>query len=386
MQAPLTAPSDRRPRRPIRGWTRRLLGLFIGLIITIALLEGSTRLFGTVEASITKRDAELGFTFLPNIDRQVFNAEAGRPVRVRTNSLGFRGTEFAPQPAEGTTRIAFWGDSMVAGLQVEEEATASFQLEALLRTRLEEPVEVLNFGLNASSTGQALQLYDSIVAEHAADLVIYAFFVGNDFADNVSQLTNARRVYFELDSEGELQRRPGSRSLSSASNWLNRHSRFYVWQKRAIRQGHRRLSASAPGDLAFDTSGTPRLGDAWELNEALIAALRTRVESEGAEFLLVLLPSAHSIDPELFRGLAERLGPRSSPPDIDHPGHRIAAVAEAHSIPFLDLTPVFRHARDEQGASTQQLFLGGIGHFTEKGHALVAEHVAAAVSNAWLAR
>jgi len=61
-----------------------------------------------------------------------------------TNSLGLRGSEFAPQPPQGKRRILFMGDSVVYGMGVAPDSTIPASLEQLLGP---DEYEVLNAGV-----------------------------------------------------------------------------------------------------------------------------------------------------------------------------------------------------------------------------------------------
>jgi hypothetical protein len=60
--------------------------------------------------------------------------------------------------------------------------------------------------------------------------------------------------------------------------------------------------------------------------------------------------------------------------DFDQPSTYLTEAAKRQSIPFLDLTPVFRRALSENPDAGY--YANGEGHFNEIAHALVADSVA----------
>jgi lysophospholipase L1-like esterase len=111
----------------------------------------------------------------------------------RTNRLGLRGPDVAFAKPAGTFRIVVLGDSFVAGYGVPEEHL----LTTLLQDRLamERPadrktagsgfsrVEVVNVGRVGTSTIRELDLYEILGRRFEPDLVILAYYLGNDLAE-----------------------------------------------------------------------------------------------------------------------------------------------------------------------------------------------------------
>ena len=145
----------------------------LSLLITAVILEVGTRILVPdatfrVLADIFTRDAD------PRIGYAMKRDYAGAAfcVPLRTNSLGFRGREWAPAKAAGTLRIALLGDSHAFGYGVAFEQTLSDRLEKRLQRRLARPVEVLNFGVNGYLLTQQLAVLETKVLPLSPDLVL----------------------------------------------------------------------------------------------------------------------------------------------------------------------------------------------------------------------
>ena len=98
----------------------------------------------------------------------------------RTNSLGFRGPEYAPRPAAGTLRIAITGDSVTMGWGVAEEdaypALAEAQLDALDDSARH---EVINLGIAGASIEEVMDRLALADDAYAPDLLVYGFTVND---------------------------------------------------------------------------------------------------------------------------------------------------------------------------------------------------------------
>jgi hypothetical protein len=314
--------------RTIRSRLREALKNFALVVASIAiclvLLEIGVRIFTDIPPVVGQRDPVVGKRYRPGFRDSVFVEEAGREIHLVFNRDGFRG----------------------------------------------------NFGVGGSSTGQELVLYREIVSRYGPEIVVAAYFVGNDFSDNSRRMSSNPRIYFEIDAHGDLTQLPFSVTRSAASTWLNRHSRLYVWQKKA---NDVLRSRTGNGYWIFSTRPSERLDAVWELNERLIVALRDEVESRGGRFVLVLFPSGAEIHDDKWERLLEQAGDGIEHFDPTHPERRLTALGRRHGIPVVPLREEFRRAVGGRNAveipAADHLFFGGFGHFTERGHLLAARIV-----------
>ncbi len=358
----------------LRGWLVNFGVLLATLLVLALAAEAATRLFANVEPPLGVRDPDVGGTYQPGFEGVVRSEESGREIPLRFNREGFRGDDVPYERAPGARRIAILGDSFIAGLACTEEETAVAELERLLAgTHPEVDWEVMNFGVEGSSTGQQLALYRHVVARYRPDLVIGAYFVGNDFSDNSTRLSRFPRIYYRLDAEGELAQLPFSVGRSRVSGWLNRNSRFYVWQKNALR---RFRPARGGGNAVYVENPGPEIEEVWELNARLIAALADQVEEDGGRFLLALLPPAAQVYQDVWRARVEEAGDRAAALGRDHPDRRLTAIGREHGVAVVTMADEFRAAAGGPASDAEAddlLYYRGYGHFTPRGHTLAAE-------------
>jgi hypothetical protein len=221
--------------------------------------------------------------------------------------------------------------------------------------------------------------YRQLVARFRPDVVICAFFVGNDLSDNCRRLSNNPRIYFDLDSQGHLQQVPFSANKAALSTFLNHYSRFYVWQKDAVNGLRHLWSAEAgqlePGQWIYCSQPTGDLEYAWKLSEELIRAFQREVSHDGGQFLLLEIPSCEQIYADSFQVLRSRAGKQAAAFDADYPDRRLGTLCRQEGIRFLTFTAAFRSAAPTASSQLESewLYLKGYGHLNERGNAIAAE-------------
>jgi hypothetical protein len=367
-------------------WTANAALLVGSTLLGLGALEAVARVGRMAEPSLLVLDPVIGKRFRPDYRGRVFVPEAGREIELRFNREGLRGPDWSLAKPPGTRRVAVLGDSMIASIATDETNTAVRLLETRLNDEHREGAawEVLNFGVSSSSTGNELVLYRKVAARYAPDVVLCAFFVGNDLADNSFRLTQAPRLYFELDAQGALRQRPftaapGAQS-ASLGGWLDRHSRLYAWQKAALRDMKGRLRSSVrrpePAHWIFAENEPPDVADAWRLTGRLLAAFREEVQASGGRFAVLVVPSAEQVYDDLWAALRTQAGADADTARFrrDHPQQRLAALCEAAGIPIVTMIDDFRAAAPHADSrlDSEWLFHLGRWHLNDAGQRLAA--------------
>jgi hypothetical protein len=374
----------------LRGWRGNLLLLVVTLIVSAVALEAATRWLGAGEPPLLVLDPVIGKRFRADFRGRVYVAEAGQPVDLRFNHEGLRGPDWPRQAPAGTRRLAVLGDSMIAAIATDEDKTLVRRLEDGLNTERVNGSrwEVLNFGVSSSSTGNELVLYREVARRYHPDVVLCAFFTGNDLADNSSRLTQAPRIYFELDEHGELRQQPFTMAASERAgmaHWLDANSRFYAWQKTALREARGRARIWThrvePAHWIFARDEPKDVADAWRLTDRLLRAFRESVEADGARFAVVVLPCAEQIYDDLWTALLKQAGDVGLGFDRDHPEARLSALCREAGIPLITMTAPFRAAAPHASSSLEAewLFFQGRWHFNVRGHQLAADVLTSAL-------
>lgn len=151
------------------------------------------------------------------------------PAAADINSRGFPGEEppAIPKPA-GTLRIACLGGSTTAsGNHRGHRGSYPFFLERELEAKLEQPVEVMNFGVNAWTTAESLVNFVLNVRDYEPDIVII-HHAANDggprlFPGYRSDFSHYRKTW-EIPEKHPLDR--ALTRLSLLWSWLRSRDHF----------------------------------------------------------------------------------------------------------------------------------------------------------------
>jgi hypothetical protein len=379
---------------------RRLVALAAVLATSLAaalvLGEAALRLVGFSFPSFSLPDDLTGSRPRPNMSGWQRNEGA---AYIRINSHGLRADrEYPYEKPAGIARVAVLGDSFTYAAAVPPEATFPAHLERELngcRAFGERTVEVLNFGVSGYGTAQELLTLRHRAARYSPDLVLLAFFPGNDVRNNSKRLEAARLRPFYILREGALvlddSFRRDPEHLDNMRIAENRAAlqelRLYQLLRKlragefsvrhntpiaaAIAQGKQPASVLTETGLDENVLREPRDElwlEAWIITEKLILAAAEESRRLGARFMLATLSSGGAVhpDPSLRRKYAEHLGV----PDLFYPDRRIRGFAERHGIEVVTLGPEMQRRADEtrthyHGFANAML---GFGHWNQAGH------------------
>ncbi len=358
--------------------------------MTVVLLAETALRYGKFPASdFYVPDEQLGMALRPGATGW---SSGEAKAHVRINSAGFRDREHALEKTPGITRVAVLGDSFCEAMQVPWGQTFCALLEKALPN-----VEVLNFGVSGYGTAQELILLRREVAAYKPDLVLLAFFTGNDIVNNSRTLEgNSLRPFYRL-RDGDLVlddtfrqdpgfvRRQGPvarayRAVKSRMRLLQLFSDAVNTARRGWRYTPDARDAQVLGlnpDI-YKPPATPEWQEAWRISEALILAMRDQAGAAGARFALVLLSNPIQAHPD--KAMRERFQRDHGIGNLFYPDERLQAFARSNGIACLALAPVFQQAATGNSVCLHG-FEGstwgeGIGHWNPAGHALAAQTIA----------
>jgi lysophospholipase L1-like esterase len=182
-------------------------------------------------------------------------------VRYRSNAQGFRDERMGGTP-EKTRKIVLVGDSFSFGQGVAFEQTFGARIEARLPSTAVHNLALQGFGID-----QMWSAVRSVALPMHPDLVIVAF-ISEDFTRSVSQ------PFVKLVG-GRVEKQTAADRPNALIRFLERHSRLLA----GLRQADRLLGHQLP------------LGSWWNLNRALLDAIRADSREAGARTLFVYLPT-----------------------------------------------------------------------------------------------
>ena len=313
-----------------------------------------------------------------------------------TNSLGLRARELTGGGGAETTVVAL-GDSFTFAGKTAFRHHWPELFEAKVRERGRTGVEVVNLGYPAVGPRFELRMWQLVGRRLEPDLVIQAFYVGNDFLDGLGSTPLAAEPW-----EVVLERSALFRVVRNLYRYKReeRHLLAALGSRKVLEAAHRSGGFELEGWQGEDRSHLPTFGPRLfdkivaesmevslkEHNHRLEAAfsrcaeilLETRrdVESTGARYLLMILPAEFQIDRGVARAGAASEKRRLGEYEIGWPQQRFAVFCRNHDLDCLDLLPAFRRR-----ARRTVLFRKRDTHWNRQGHALAVDQLLA-----WLDR
>jgi hypothetical protein len=376
--------------------TARFLLVLGGLLLGMVFVEMAFRIAGpNIPLDLTMARFQAyhpvyGFFHTPGVSGWVRTEEFTSFVKF--NTQGLRGPEVSvPKPAN-TFRALILGDSVVEGAQVAEDAT----MAARLRTELAAQaggrrVETVNAGVAGFGTGQELLFLEREGLAYQPDLIVLVVTLANDAADNSIDVAKRwkrstdRRPFFVVNGDRLEQLpfdAPPEESFSGVRTFLRNSSvvftaleLWWIGKDVARAQGAVVPTLDAEREVYLTETGEDWTR-AWGVTEALLARVKATADNANVPILVVLSPSEWQTYDDLWPklvGTGDQARRRFSP---DAPIERLTEIGARHSIPMLDLRPIFRA---EVAAGAPLVVFRKDGHWTEHGHDVAAKAVAQAV-------
>ena len=380
----------------------RLLALLLSTLLALLAAEGALRILGVSYPNFYGPDPRRGWALIPGA--RGWWTKEGR-AWVQVNRDGLRDEEHPRPKPPGEVRIAFLGDSCTESVQVPLGQTFWELLEKRLAASCPavagRKVEALDFGVSGYGTAQELLTLQHDVWKYSPDLVLLAFYSGNDVRNNYQPLElDEARPYFVLRPDGTLARDDSFRSTTGYRlrrtaparllYSLFNHVRLLQLGKQAKSaldgrigawKAHGVQAAAAVHELGLDNAvySPPQQEEwraAWAVTEAMLRAARDEAAAHHTRFGVVSLTTPMQVhpDPAVRREFMRKLKIAG----LFYPDARLAAFGERERIPVLALAPAL-----QSYAESRRVFLHGFpntapgeGHWNARGHAAAAEAMA----------
>jgi len=312
---------------------------------------------------------------------------------VQINSDGLRDREHNKAKPKNTFRIAVLGDSFTEAIQVPVEQTFWSKLERKLGNCQpvsgRKNVEVINFGVQGYSTAQELIMLRKKVWDYQPDIVVLAFFIGNDIINNSPQLEyDQYRPFFVYDASGKLvadmsfrNRAPIDRNSYAVSfvdtlpTWLVNNSRILqVVKKVDLERKKQQLSNDFTNLKAknFKEPTDAVWQNAWKVTEGLILTMRDEVVQKNADFLVVTIGDSTQIHPDA--AIRQKFIQENNIQDLFYPNRRLDNLGRTHGFRVLSLAEQFQVYTDKYQVCAHG-FENSVpcgGHWNELGHRLAS--------------
>jgi lysophospholipase L1-like esterase len=346
--------------------------------VALGVFEAAIRLLvPTTDIPWYRPDEVVGYGLEPNQQGRWISPVAQGSYHI--NRQGFNNEhEYTEAREPGLYRVAVLGDSFVEAFQVQRGQRFFDLLETKLKAEGLD-TEVYTFGASGYGTGQEMLLLDSEVLRYRPDLVLVVF-VENDLNDTACVLPQSGdEPCFKLDEQGQLgvvPVPPHKRNLAARVLLRSAAARYILMQRRVLDRlrslggGTRRSSI---GDIYLKEPPT-EWREAWRVVDACLARMAGRCREANTPFLIT-----NHVQMDLLRPSEGTNGEV----DLDEPARILGGIVRSRDIDFVDLTGAFRRAA---AIDAEPLTIPGDGHWSVRGHRLVAEALAGPIRDALLRR
>ncbi|MDB9450157.1 SGNH/GDSL hydrolase family protein [Dolichospermum circinale] len=400
----------------LKGWAKvSLIGILIlcGLVFGLVIGEIGLRIAGIEYKVFNTIDEHRGWTDRPG-DSGWYRLEGESYIQI--NSEGFRDREHTKAKPENTLRIALLGDSFVAAYEVPLEEGFAAVIERELsgcKSLSGQKVEVIKFGTRAYGTDQELITLREKVWAYSPDIVILAFYTGNDVVNNSQALYNkalsynlyknivSQKPYF-IFKDGHLVLDTSflnTDAYRSRQSWWGKVYESLLQNSRLLqvfRHAKYALAELLIQPPTMQETTTTKVGatgfmleneiykqptdstwlEAWQVTEELIKSMHNDVIAKEADFMVVTLSNDIQVHPD--RSLRQKFMENLRITDFFYPDLRIKLLGDQSGFAVLNLAQTF-----QDYAQKNQVPLHGFnndlpwgGHWNAQGHQLAGKMIA----------
>ena len=331
---------------------RQVVMLFLSVVVFLLVFEGVLRVAFPLSPQIGRdyiprymfeNDPVLGHRMAANFTGRMRTAEYD--VAVSTNSEGLRGGE---SESSIEKKVLVLGDSFAFGVGVEDNETFSEVLERKISEK--EDVEVVNAGVGGYGTDQELLYLKEDGLRLNPEVVIVAFFVGNDLTDNID-VSNFSVVegFFVKDYKSSEKMKLYVMSFLSAK--ADAVFRSLAKEKKGFDDLFEKKDF-----YEVYAGSSERTGREWTKTEGLLEEIVALSEENGARVIILSIPSRKffPLDKEAYGKVKAR--------------HRLLEFGKKRNILIIDLVEEFGREKDPL-----RFYFKEDGHFTREGHEKVAD-------------
>ena len=373
------------------------LSLFIGFILVELVMRFTKIEYPMFQA----HDFHRGFALRPNASG--WWIREGKAF-VKINSQGLRDIEHKKNKGANILRIAILGDSFAEARSIALEKTFWFLMQENLNLCTKSnnaKVEVINFGVTEYSTAQEYLTLKHHVWDYDPDIVLLAFFSGNDISDNSKTLSNKNyRPFFIYENDDLIL----DNSFRESKTYLLLKSKIgqmvvkltdyfrivqflkeiYITQHFKTQNKNKKDSFDEPG-ISYNQIYNPvqkKWKEAWIITEEIIKLMNKEVKEKGSKFIAVTLSTPAQVhpSPDFRKNFIKKIENN----DLFYPDKRIKKLGEEEGFLVINLANKMKNY-----AEKNQIFLHGFnnnvmgqGHWNLAGHKIASQIISKKVCKA----
>lgn len=348
-----------------------------GILAAFIATEAVLRLLGFPSINTNTFDKDGLVIFKPN--QSFLLKDRCFASVLKTNSQGFHAKEYALEKPAGTYRIVILGDSFVEGVQVPIEKTFPYLLEQKLNSGpmagSGKTYEVIPIAKSGNGTLMNITYGRAYALAYHPDLIINAF-ITNDLEDDAKPGAGTPAPLTGSLFELSLKHFFFERSLMFERWWMN----IQVVKSQMKRSQPAVSSSTAPLNesrldsfiLAQINPETLQAKALWANEEKALKEMKSFVQTNGAQFLLVQLAEGYLIDPPELMTRYYATEAEATKFKQEFARQKLADIALRNNILFFSTQPYFERIYQSAGVSP---ILSCDNHYNELGHEQAAEAI-----------
>jgi len=280
----------------------------------------------------------------------------GEPTpEVSINSLGFRDDEITIKKPENTKRILVLGDSFTFGMGVAHKDIFMKILESELNNSKDTNYQVINMGSIGYTTDNEYLLLKEKGLQLDPDLVIVAFFAGNDVTefrrhewetDQDGKLIALTDTEHYVDQEKRLRYKGQEEPKSYALHFLDK--RWQIFKKKfGLEKEEKKATLTWPAFLdPDDPNGDPRITEFWQQISTVLESMKNELDQRNIKLLVTAIPMDVQTSKKYWNKYAEMYFDDEAY-EKNRPQTKLRELTEKLGIDLIDLLPYFREAGDD---------------------------------------
>ena len=349
-------------------------------------------------------DQDRGFSLRPNSSG--WWTREGKAF-VKINSQGLRDIEHNKSKDLKTIRIAVLGDSFTEARPISLDKTFWKLSEKKLNSCIPEKykdIEVINFGVTEYSTAQELITLRNNVWQYDPDIILLAFYSGNDVSDNSKKLSRKNyRPFFYYENntiklDNSFRETKTYKLLNSFKGQLVITLSSYSRLVQLVKEIYLKFSTSKLNHKDIKKEGksileeyggtyqqlynpsSPDWIEAWKLTEDIILMINSEVKNKQKEFIVITLSNSRQVHPD--KKYRDEFMESLKIDDLFYPDKRIANLGEKNNFLVFNLAePMQKYAKKNNiflhgfENSIEEWKGKGEGHWNSDGHFVASEIV-----------
>ncbi len=368
---------------------KKISFIFLLIFFIFFLIEIFLRILIVEYPIFQRHDILRGFSLLPNSHGTWTREGRGK---IMINDDGLRDINHKINKSNNSIRIAILGDSFAEARSVNLDDTFWFKLKKNLKNCYNfhkgNKIEIINFGISEYGTTQQYLTLKNNVWKYNPDIILLAFYSGNDVSDNVKSLSQKKyRPYFLFNGDAIvdidnsfLDSKPYKMLSSFAGQAfikLSQYSRIlqllreayvqtYFKKQKKNKKIKQKQSLKDKSNLYNPINS--EWSNAWIVTEKIIKLINNEVKINNKDFILVSLSTPIQVNPN--KNETEKYKIENNINDIFYPEKRLRKFSKDNSIKFIELA----QKMSDLAVKNNVYFHGfnntklGTGHWNVAGH------------------